>query len=63
MGSDDAGQEIKAKYPLREARVDVPEIPGKPGFYTAVAFLKPHFQLEGLTASLRLVAQLPPPAQ
>ncbi len=63
VGSDDAGQEIKAKYPLREARVDVSEIPGKPGFYTAVAFLKPHFQLEGLTASLRLVAQLPPPAQ
>ncbi|KAF0815368.1 hypothetical protein IGB42_00449 [Andreprevotia sp. IGB-42] len=63
VGSDDAGQEIKAKYPLREARVDVSEIPGKPGFYKAVAYLKPHFQLEGLTASLRLVADLPPPAK
>jgi type VI secretion system protein ImpC len=62
LGSDDAGQEMKAKYPLREARIDVTEIPGKPGYYRAVAFLKPHFQLEGLTASLRMVADLPPPA-
>ena len=60
---DDAGQEIKAKYPLREARVDVAEIPGKPGCYRAVAFLRPHFQLNELTASIRLVAELPPPAQ
>ncbi len=59
---DDAGQEMKAKYPLREARVDVSEIPGKPGAYRAVAFLKPHFQLDELTVSLRLVANLPPPA-
>ena len=62
LGSDDAGQEMKAKFPLREARIDVTEIPGKPGFYRAVAFLRPHFQLEGLTASLRMVADLPPPA-
>jgi type VI secretion system protein ImpC len=60
---DDAGQEMKARYPLREARVDVTEIPGKPGHYRAVAFLRPHFQLEELTTSLRLVADLPPPAQ
>jgi type VI secretion system protein ImpC len=62
MSVDDAGQEIKARYPLREARVDVTEIPGKPGCYKAVAFLRPHFQLEELTASIRLVAELPPPA-
>ncbi len=62
LGQDDAGQEIKAQYPLREARVDVSEIPGKPGCYNAVVFLKPHFQLEELTASIRLVAELPPPA-
>ena len=36
--------------------------PGKPGAYRAVAFLRPHFQLEELTASIRLVAELPPPA-
>jgi len=59
---DDAGQELKAKFPLREARVDVSEIPGKPGSYRATAFLKPHFQLNELTASIRLVAELPPPA-
>jgi len=59
---DDAPQSVKAQYPLREARVDVSEIPGKPGSYTAVVFLKPHFQLEELTTSIRLVAELPPPA-
>lgn len=62
LGDDEAGQEMKAKYPLREARVDVTEVPGKPGVYRAVAFLKPHYQLDELTISLRLVADLPPPA-
>ena len=62
LGKDDAGQELKAKYPLREARVDVLDVPGRPGVYTAVAFLRPHFQLEELSVSLRLVAELPPPA-
>lgn len=59
LGRDDGGQHLKAQYPLREARVDVAEIPGKPGYYTSVIFLRPHFQLEGLSASIRLVAQLP----
>ncbi|MDD0974506.1 type VI secretion system contractile sheath large subunit [Pseudomonas fontis] len=59
--NDNAPQEIKAQYPLREARVDVTEIPGKPGAYRATVFLRPHFQLEELTASIRLVATLPPP--
>ena len=59
---DDAPQSQKAKFPLREARVDVSEIAGKPGCYNAVVFLRPHFQLEELTASVRLVAELPPPA-
>jgi type VI secretion system protein ImpC len=60
---DNATQEMKSKYPLREARIDVSEIPGKPGAYRAVSFLKPHFQLDELSVSLRLVADLPPPAQ
>ncbi len=60
---DDAGQEAKAGHPLREARVDVTEVPGKPGVYRAVAFLKPHYQLDELTVSLRLVAELPPAAK
>jgi type VI secretion system protein ImpC len=62
LGKDDAGQLLKARFPLREARVDVFDTPGKPGVYTATVFLRPHFQLEELTASIRLVAELPPPA-
>lgn len=62
LGRDDAGQDLKAQYPLREARVDVADVPGKPGAFKAVAFLRPHFQLEELTTSIRLVASLPPPA-
>ena len=61
--SDTAGQETKAQFPLREARVDVSDVPGKPGCYKAVVFLRPHFQLDELTASIRLVAELPPPAE
>jgi len=56
---DMAPQDLKAKFPLRDARIEVSEIPGKPGAYTAVAFLRPHFQLEELKVSLRLVAKLP----
>jgi type VI secretion system protein ImpC len=60
---DSASQDMKAKYPLREARIDVSEIPGKPGAYRAVAYLKPHYQLDELSMSMRLVANLPPPAK
>jgi type VI secretion system protein ImpC len=60
--NDNASQTSKASYPLREARVDVTDIPGKPGCYNATVYLRPHFQLEELTASIRLVAELPPPA-
>jgi type VI secretion system protein ImpC len=60
---DNAQPAMKARCPLREARIDVSEIPGKPGAYKAVAFLRPHFQLDELTVSLRLVAELPAPAK
>lgn len=60
--NDDASQTAKASYPLREARVDVTDIPGKPGCYNATIYLRPHFQFEEVTASSRLVAELPPPA-
>jgi type VI secretion system protein ImpC len=60
--NDNAPQNVKAAYPLREGRVDVFDIPGKPGSYNAVVFLKPHFQLDELTVSIRLVAELPAPA-
>ena len=56
---DMATHEQKAKRPLRDARVVVTDIPGKPGAYKAIAYLRPHFQLEELKVSLRLVANLP----
>ena len=63
VGDDDAPQGIKARRPLREARIEVQEIPAKPGAYRAVAFLRPHFQLDELSVAMRLVAELPAPAK
>jgi len=59
---DNAPAAVKARKPLSEARVDVVEIPGKPGAYRAVAFLRPHYQLDELSVAMRLVADLPQPA-
>lgn len=59
--ADYADQKSKASFPLREARVEVADVPGKPGSYKATVFIRPHFQLEELTASIRLVATLPKP--
>ena len=56
---DTASHEVKARYPLREARIEVAEDKSKPGVFKAIAFLRPHFQLEELSVSLRLVAELP----
>jgi type VI secretion system protein ImpC len=52
-------QEMKAQYPLRSARVEVKEIPGKPGSYNAVAYMQPWLQMEELTTSMRMVARIP----
>lgn len=60
---DKATATQKAKFPLREANVDVEEIKGKPGCYRAVAYLRPHFQLDEISVSLRLVAELPAAAK
>src|SRR5262245_1908395 len=54
-----AGEETKAKYPLSAAEVTVEEVEGNPGYYRARFYLRPHYQLEGLTVSLRLVSKLP----
>ena len=54
-----ATQGEKARFPLAEGRVDVVEVPGRPGAYQATVFLRPHFQMEELTTSIRLVAELP----
>ncbi|MDR0556813.1 MAG: type VI secretion system contractile sheath large subunit [Treponema sp.] len=58
-GDPNASEEIKAKYPLAEAKVEVEAVEGQPGYYTARFYLRPHYQLEGLTASLRLVTKVP----
>jgi type VI secretion system protein ImpC len=63
VANDDAPLSVKAKRPLKEARVDVQEDPRKPGVYRAIAFLRPHFQLDELSVSMRLVAELPAPAK
>jgi type VI secretion system protein ImpC len=58
---DEASQTKKAQFPLREARVEVEEIPGKPGAYRAIAYMRPHFQVDEIDVSLRLVTDLPQP--
>jgi len=59
LKTEGASQEEKAKKPLREARIDVVENKRKPGTYQAVAFLRPHFQLDAVDFSMRLVADVP----
>lgn len=54
-----SSEESKARKPLAAAEVQVEEIEGNPGYYAAKFFLRPHYQLEGLTVSLRLVSKLP----
>jgi type VI secretion system protein ImpC len=54
-----SAEEIKARFPLAEARVEVQEVKGNPGYYTSKFWLRPHYQLEGLSVSLRLVSRLP----
>jgi len=56
---DSSTEEYKATHPLAEGKVVVEENPENPGYYSAKFFLKPHYQLEGLTVSLRLVSRLP----
>ena len=52
-------EQTKARKPLAAAEVQVEEVEGNPGYYTSKFFLRPHYQLEGLTVSLRLVSKLP----
>ena len=56
---ESVGEATKAAQPLQEARIEVRAVKGKPGWYEAVAWLRPHFQLETLTTSMRLVAEVP----
>jgi len=59
VDSKSASESDKARRPLAEADVKVEEVPGNPGYYSSKFFLRPHYQLEGLTVSLRLVSKLP----
>ena len=52
-------EDMKAAHPLADARVTITDRPDMAGMYDARIFLQPHYQLEGLTVSLRLVAKLP----
>ncbi len=54
-----SSESTKASKPLAAAEVVVEEVEGNPGYYTSKFFLRPHYQLEGLTVSLRLVSKLP----
>jgi type VI secretion system protein ImpC len=54
-----AGQALKARYPLSDAKVTVSEVPGRPGSYNAIFWLRPWLQLEELTTSVRMVARIP----
>ncbi len=54
-----SSETTKAEHPLAAAEVIVEEVEGNPGYYTSKFFLRPHYQLEGLTVSLRLVSKLP----
>lgn len=54
-----SSESVKAEKPLAAAEVKVEEVEGAPGYYTSKFFLRPHYQLEGLTVSLRLVSKLP----
>jgi hypothetical protein len=58
IGNDDADSSVKARHPLRSASVDVREIPGRPGVYGCVMRLQPHFQLDDVTASFQLLADM-----
>jgi len=54
-----SSESTKARKPLAAAEVVLEEVEGNPGYYTSKFFLRPHYQLEGLTVSLRLVSKLP----
>ncbi|MEO0401529.1 MAG: type VI secretion system contractile sheath large subunit [Pseudomonadota bacterium] len=59
LNSDTSPEEVKARQPLAAAEVVVEEVEGNPGYYSSKFFLRPHYQLEGLSVSLRLVSKLP----
>jgi predicted component of type VI protein secretion system len=59
FSADTSAEDEKARRPLAAAEVVVEEVEGNPGYYTSKFYLRPHYQLEGLSVSLRLVSKLP----
>ena len=59
---DNSAEVVKARKPLAAAAVELKDVEGKPGYYTAVFQLRPHYQFEGITVSMRLVSKVKPPA-
>ena len=57
--SPGASAEMKARFPLAEANIEVKEVPGQPGVFSAVAWMRPWLQMEELSASMRMVASIP----
>ena len=58
LGNPENGRRARqGQKPLAEAEIKVQDVPGQPGSYEAVAYLRPHFQLESLDISLRMVAK------
>jgi predicted component of type VI protein secretion system len=60
--SDDSSQDTKSRLPLRDASVEIKEVPGKAGAYSCVLYLRPHFQLDDIATGFRLITQLAPAA-
>lgn len=58
--SDEASDELRAKYPLNEAKIKVTEKLGSPGKYYSVIHLRPHFQLDQMVSSIKLITELSP---
>ena len=50
---------IKARYPLAAAEIVVETEEGNPGYYIGKFYLRPQYQLEGLTEPIRLLARFP----
>jgi len=60
LGSNDPSPEMRARYPLHSGKVQVRDVPGKPGTYTCTVHLQPHFQFDAIVSAFKLVTELAP---
>ncbi|CDN51824.1 type VI secretion system contractile sheath large subunit [Neorhizobium galegae] len=63
LGNDDADLSLRTRFPLRSAGINVVEVPGKPGTFSCTVRLQPHFQLDDVSTSFHLIAEIPNPGQ